>query len=107
MTQNIEQQLIENISQLLKRSIVADSALEEFRQNKKANFAAIFPKGAGFNTSASSFQPYIEEIADEFMSWQKTNAQPVLISLVKKIEQLFKVIAEFESHYEKNDAKLI
>lgn len=100
MSNNIEPQLIENISLLLKRSIVADSALAELREQKKANFSAIFRKGSGFVCDANTFQPYIEEIADQLLTWQKSNDQQLLISLVKKIEQLYKVMAEFESHYQ-------
>ena len=99
MTDKIEQQLIENISQLLKRSLVADSALAELKTSKQGNFSAIFAKDAGFKCNATTFQPYIEEIADELLLWQKNNDQAVLIGLVKKIEQLYKVIGEFESHY--------
>ncbi|MDG1732285.1 MAG: hypothetical protein P8M49_12985 [Thalassotalea sp.] len=105
MTKNIEQQLIDNISQLLKRSIVADSALLEMRQHKAGNFSAIFPKGSVFNCSANTFQPYIAEVADDLMAWQKTLENELLVPIVKKIEQLYKVLTEFESHYEKNTPK--
>ncbi len=105
MTKNIEQQLIDNISQLLKRSIVADSALLEMRQHKAGNFSAIFPKGSVFTCSANTFQPYIAEVADDLMAWQKTLENELLVPIVKKIEQLYKVLTEFESHYEKNTPK--
>ncbi len=101
MTNKIEQQLIDNISQLLKRSIVADSALGELRQQKVGNFSAIFPPQSGFKANANTFQPYIEEIADELLVWQQTKQHELLVGLVKKIEQLFKVLSEFESHYKK------
>ena len=101
MNDKIELQLIENISQLLKRSIVADSALAQLREGKGAKFNAIFTKDAGFKSTENTFQPYIEEVADELLVWKKTWDQGVLVSLVKKIEQLFKVLTEFESHYEK------
>ncbi|WP_371374160.1 hypothetical protein [Thalassotalea aquiviva] len=101
MTDKIEQQLIDNISQLLKRSIVADSALAQLREGKSANFAAIFTQDAGFRCQANTFQPYIQELADELLVWQQSKEQGLLIAMVKKIEQLFKVIGEFESHYEK------
>ena len=99
MTQNIEQQLIENISQLLKKSLTADQVLAELRKKKSANFSAIFPEGSGFKSSANTFQPYIEEIADQLLQWQQSKDQEILISLVKKIEKLFKVMTKFESHF--------
>jgi hypothetical protein len=99
MTQAIEQQLIENISLILKRSLTADATLADLRQQKKAGFEAIFKKDAGFTSSANTFQPYVEEIANDLLAWQQDKSQQVLISLVKKIEQLFTVLSNFEQSY--------
>ncbi len=99
MTQAIEQQLIENISLILKRSLTADATLADLRQQKKAGFEAIFKKDAGFTSSANTFQPYVEEIANDLLTWQQDKSQQVLISLVKKIEQLFTVLSNFEQSY--------
>lgn len=100
MSEAINKQLIDNISQLLKRSIVADSALLELQQQKKAKFSAIFTNSAGFKCQANTFQPYIEELADELLVWQKSSDQTLLIAMVKKIEQLFSVLTEFEKNYD-------
>ena len=99
MTKAIEQQLIENISIILKRSLAADASLADLREQKKASFEAIFTKDAGFNNSANTFQPYVEEIADDLLAWQASKDQALLITLVKKIEQLFTVLANFEKSY--------
>ena len=97
MTKAIEQQLIENISVILKRALTADATLADLRENKKASFEAIFKKDAGFDCSANTFQPYIEELADNLLHWQANkDQQTLLIPLVKKIEQLFTVLAGFE-----------
>lgn len=99
MSEAINQQLIDNISIILKKSLAADATLSALREEKKAGFAAIFKADAGFNCSANTFQPYVEEIADDLMAWQKTPEQSKLVSLVKKIEQLFKVLESFEKSY--------
>jgi len=97
MTKAIEQQLIENISIILKRSLSADATLTDLREQKKASFEAVFKKDAGFNCAANTFQPYVEEIADDLLRWQADKKQQqLLIPLVKKIEQLFTVLAGFE-----------
>ncbi len=96
MTENLNQQLIENISQILKRSLTADATLVDLRNKNKAAFKSVFSKDAGFNCSADTFQPYVEEIADDLLNWQKHREQTLLINLVKKIEQLFTVLANFE-----------
>jgi len=99
MTKAIEQQLIENISVILKKALTADATLADLREHKKAGFKAIFTKDAGFDCSENTFQPYVEEIADYLLKWQETKDQGLLISLVKKIEQLFTVLANFEQSY--------
>ncbi len=100
MTQAIEQQLIENISLILKKSLTADATLADLRENKKAGFEAIFTKDAGFSCSANQFQPYVQEIADDLLHWQANkDQQTLLIPLVKKIEQLFNVLSGFEQSH--------
>ncbi|MBL4910238.1 MAG: hypothetical protein JKX78_09550 [Alteromonadaceae bacterium] len=96
MPEKINQQLIDNISQILKRSLAADATLADLRSKNKASFKAIFINDIGFNCSANTFQPYVEEVADDLISWQGTQDKKLLIALVKKIEQLFKVLANFE-----------
>lgn len=99
MTTNINQQLIDNISIILKKSLSADASLAHLREKKQASFEAIFTKDAGFTSSANTFQPYVEEIADDLLRWQKNPDENLLIALVKKIEQLFTVLANFEQSY--------
>ena len=99
MTKAIEQQLIENISIILKRSLAADATLADLRQHKKASFKAIFTLDSPFKSSEDTFQPYVEEVADDLLQWQESNDQGQLIALVKKIEQLFTVLANFEQSY--------
>ncbi len=99
MTKAIEQQLIENISIILKKSLAADATLADLREHKKAGFKAIFTKDAGFECSENTFQPYVEEVADNLLSWQESKNNELLITLVKKIEKLFTVLANFEQSY--------
>ncbi len=99
MTKAIEKQLIENISIILKKSLSADATLANLREQKKASFKAIFTTDAGFKCSENTFQPYVEEIANELVQWQESQDQALLIALVKKIEQLFTVLANFEQSY--------
>ena len=99
MTENIDKQLIENISLILKKSLSADATLADLRDKKQAGFEAIFKKDAGFESSENTFQPYVQEVADDLMNWQKSHDQALLITLVKKIEQLFTVLSNFEQSY--------
>ena len=99
MSKVIEQQLIENISIILKKSLTADATISDLREKNKAAFKAIFTKDAGFNCSADTFQPYVEEVADDLLKWQAEKDQAVLIALVKKIEKLFSVLNNLENSY--------
>ncbi|GHF00634.1 hypothetical protein [Thalassotalea profundi] len=99
MTATVNQQLLDNISIILKKSLAADATLADLREKKMAGFEAIFKKDAGFNSTANTFQPYVEEVADDLLKWQQTQDQHLLISLVKKIEQLFTVLGSFEQSY--------
>ncbi len=99
MTKAIEQQLIENISVILKKSLTADATLADLREHKKASFNAIFTADSPFKSSTNTFQPYVEEVADDLLQWQASKDQGLLIALVKKIEQLFTVLANFEQSY--------
>lgn len=99
MSKIIEQQLIDNISIILKKSLVADATLTDLREKNKAGFKAVFTKDAGFVCSADTFQPYVEEVADDLLKWQASKDQASLVALVKKIEQLFKVLNTLEESY--------
>lgn len=99
MSKVIEQQLIDNISIILKKSLVADATLTDLREKNKAGFKAVFTKDAGFVCSADTFQPYVEEVADDLLKWQASKNQASLVALVKKIEQLFKVLNTLEDSY--------
>ena len=99
MSANVNQQLIDNISIILKKSLAADATLTDLREKKMAGFEAVFKKKAGFNSTANTFQPYVEEVADDLLIWQKNQDQQLLITLVKKIEQLFTVLGNFEQSY--------
>ncbi|XQW85499.1 hypothetical protein ACOYR1_01855 [Thalassotalea piscium] len=99
MSATVNQQLLDNISIILKKSLAADATLTDLRTKKMAGFEAIFKKEAGFTSTANTFQPYVEEVADDFLKWQQTQDKDLLISLVKKIEQLFTVLGNFEQSY--------
>ncbi|NMP17172.1 MULTISPECIES: hypothetical protein [unclassified Thalassotalea] len=100
MNKSIEKHLIENISQLLKRSLKVDATLTELRADKQANFQSIFPQNGDFTVKADTFQPYIEEIANELLVWQQTQNNELLATMVKKIELLYSLIGKFESLYQ-------
>ncbi|WP_440874947.1 hypothetical protein [Thalassotalea sp. PLHSN55] len=99
MSKAVNQQLVDNISIILKKSLAADATLADLRAKNKASFKAIFKEDAGFNCSDNTFQPYVEEVANDLLAWQQSQDQQLLIALVKKIEQLFTVLGNFEASH--------
>mgnify|MGYP000474687320 CR=1 FL=1 len=99
MNPAINQHVIDNISIILKKSLNADATLMDLREKNKAKFQAIFKTDAGFNCTADTFQPYVEEVADELLVWQKSQDEQLLVTLVKKIELLLKMLANFEQSH--------
>lgn len=99
MSTAINQHLIDNISLILKKSLAADATLSDLRAKKQAQFNAIFKKDAGFTCTADTFQPYVEEVADELLEWQNSQSEELLVRLVKKIELLLKMLASFEKSH--------
>lgn len=99
MSNAVNQQLIDNISIILKKSLTADATLADLREKKMAGFNAIFTKDAGFACDANTFQPYVEEVADDLLKWQQSQDKNLLVQLVKKIEQLLTVLNNFEQAY--------
>ena len=75
MSDTINQHLIDNISIILKKSLAADATLLDLRSKNTAKFQAVFKDDAGFNAKADTFQPYVEEVADELLVWQKSQNQ--------------------------------
>ena len=99
MTTAINQHLIDNISIILKKSLSADATLMDLREKNKAKFTAVFKTDAGFKCSADTFQPYVEEVADELLLWQNSQDEKLLVTLVKKIELLLTTLANFEQSH--------
>lgn len=100
MSASVNQQLVDNISIILKRSLAADATLADLREKKKAGFSAIFKDDAGFKCKSNDFQPYVEEVANDLLAWQQSKDQHLLVALVKKIEQLFIVLGNFEQSHQ-------
>ena len=76
MSATVNQQLIDNISIILRKSLAADATLTDLREKKMAGFEAIFKKDAGFNSTANTFQPYVQEVADDLLKWQEKHIKP-------------------------------
>jgi len=96
MSEAVNTQLINNISIILKKSLAADATLFDLRAKGQAKFSQIFKQETSFDCVADTFQPYVQEVADDLLEWQKNNDKQILVRLVKKIDLLLKVLQQFE-----------
>jgi len=99
--ESVQAQLQENIKLIYHRAVDADKALEELRKQKVAGFAHIFADDTPFKSHASTFLPYVEELAADLQAIQTDSEEHYatqLPAIVVKIELLFKMLNAFKEN---------
>jgi hypothetical protein len=97
--QNIIQKLSENVQLIYRKSIDADDAITKLQASGKGKFLTIFNPESGFKAHSKYFKPYVEELAHDVANLSElSDAELTLVlpTLVKKIEQLFTTLANFQ-----------
>lgn len=95
-------QLQENIKIIYHASVDADRMLIELRKDNKAGFNKIFSEETAFRTQATTFLPYVEELAEDLQEIQTDDSddhyKTLLPSMIVKIELLFKTIETLKAN---------
>jgi primosomal protein N'' len=97
--QNIIQKLTENVQAIYRKAIDADEAIGKLQHSGKGKFATIFSLDAGFTVQSKYFKPYVEELAQEVAALAELEDEQLkqaLPQLVKKIEQMFSTLSQFQ-----------
>jgi hypothetical protein len=97
--QNIIQTLSENVQLIYRKAIDADNAITKLQASGKGKFLTIFSADVGFEAKSKHFKPYVEELAQEVANLSELSEAELkmkLPMLVKKIEQLFSTLANFQ-----------
>ncbi|HEY7866642.1 MAG TPA: hypothetical protein VIC51_11630 [Psychromonas sp.] len=99
--ENLIKQLQENIKIIYHRAVDADKQLEQLRLQKKAGFAQIFTNDSAFKNHATTFLPYVEELAADLQAIQTDDNEhykTLIPAIVVKIELLFKTLKAFKDN---------
>lgn len=93
------EKLNENLRVIYRKSVDADAALNQLKQQGKGKFQNIFAANSGFTTSSQRFQPYVEEVAGDVAMLAEASEEKVkeaLPSIVKKLELLLTTLSQFQ-----------
>lgn len=103
--QNIIEAFRQSLASAYQQAIECDKFLEEIKTEGHGKFEAVFAKG--FETKADRFLPYVEEVGKTFYELTENNQnrldQQSITELVKKLEQLFLVQAQFMQAFNNAD----
>ena len=97
--QNIIEHLNENLKQLYRQAVDADTFIESMQKQGKGKFSAIFSNSSLFTGSSKYFKPYIAEVAADVseLSNLDTLTETQLKPVLKKLEQLHTTLGQFKS----------
>jgi hypothetical protein len=95
----IIEKLSENLQLIYRKSIDADVAISQLRNDGKGKFTAIFPADSGFNHQGKFFKPYVEELAadiNKISELDEEKQKSALTKIVKKMELLLSTLGQFQ-----------
>lgn len=96
--QHIKNRITESLKELTQQAMTADEILTDLDQENKGRFASIFPKHSTFNTTATRFLPYLEEVnaeLEKLPAMEEEAFQPALQTLMNKIGMLYEILNVF------------
>ena len=108
MSQLIHQRIEDTLKDMLPIAQQADEILVGLQVDKQARYSAIFPKHGLFTVQSRLFLPYLEELDTDFKALpEQTDPafQPLLTSLMKKIQVMFQLLGSF--HEIQDDEKAV
>ena len=99
--ENLISSLEQNLKELYRKAIDADSHINELKKQGHGKFEAIFKDDRLFTTKADKFMPYLEETAEQILTLKNSElgveAQQADIELVvKKLHMLHQTIGNFK-----------
>jgi len=99
--ENLISSLEQNLKELYRKAIDADSQINELKKQGHGKFDAIFKDDTLFDTKADKFMPYLEETAEQILSLKNSelNAQTQQADIelvVKKLHILHQTIGNFK-----------
>lgn len=92
------EQLDQNLKELYRKALDADSRLDQLQQQGHTNYQGIF-SAAVFQTQSNRFMPYLSETAEQIAAMRQTQQfnTATLGRVVQQLQQLHKTLAEFKA----------
>ena len=99
--QNFINSLENNLKELYRKAMDADSQLNELKKQGHAKFETVFKDSQLFTAKADKFMPYLEEVAEQILNIKNaektvTEQQQEIETVVKKLHLLHTTLANFK-----------
>ena len=100
--ENLISSLEQNLKELYRKAIDADSHINELKKQGHGKFEAVFKDDKLFTTKADKFMPYLEETAEQILELKSKDLsepanQEQLETVVKKLHLLHTTLSEFKT----------
>ena len=99
--ENLISSLEQNLKELYRKAIDADTHINELKKQGHGKFEAIFKDDTLFTAKADKFMPYLEETAEQILTLKNSEdpaqaQQTQIETIVKKLHLLHQTIANFK-----------
>ena len=92
-----------SMQEIYRKALDADTRLDQLKSQGHGKFTSIFNQQTLFSIDANRFMPYVAEIADDIDRYKTSpEDESQLPPLLKKMEQLLTVLAQFKNITKQN-----
>ena len=95
---SVEQKIQEHLQVLYRQVVDADQYLDDMRQQGKAKFQGVFAEQTIFKSKGNKFQPYLNEITENFEAWKQNQSNEELLQLlIQQLQLMTETLARLKS----------
>ncbi len=91
------EQLDNNLKELYRKALDADTLLDNLQQQGQAKYQSIFSKDSPFQVNSNRFMPYLSETAEQIAAMKQSQQfnTATLQNVVEQLKLLHKTLADF------------
>lgn len=91
------EQLDNNLKELYRKALDADTLLDNLQQQGQVKYQSIFSKDNSFQVSSNRFMPYLSETAEQIAAMKQSQQfnTATLQNVVEQLKLLHKTLADF------------
>ena len=94
---NLHTSLDQNMQEIYRKAVDADTRLNELKKQGLGKFASIFTEQSAFRCNEKTFMPYVAELTEDVARFRDTEDNVDLAVILNKMEQLHKVLAALKN----------